>query len=607
MTAQEAIAYIEDQGWSTTRLGLERTRELLERLGNPQKKLNFIHVAGSNGKGSTCAMLDSILRAAGCRTGLYISPYIQDFCERMQVDGQNVPGDALAEITEEVKAIADAMDDHPSQFELVTAIAMVWFLRKQCDIVVLEVGMGGALDSTNAIDAPEVAVLTNIGLEHTEYLGDTIEKIAATKAGIIKRGCACVCYDGPAEATAVVRAACAEKAVPLTCVDFRDVTPLEHSLTGQRFSFRGQELELSLLGAHQLHNAAVALETVEALRRRGWNIPAGAVEGGLRTVRWPARFEVLGPAPLFILDGGHNPQCAQALAEVLRDYLPGEKATFLMGVLADKDWRAMLDAVEPFAARFVCVTPSSPRALPAQALAEELTRRGFDALPCGSVEDGIRAALEAGGPVVAFGSLYMAGCVRTGFRSVYRTWLRKARIKARDSLSPDERERLSRLAVEHIVASQVFQQAKTILLYRAVRGEVRLEALEAAARAMGKRVAFPLCCGDHQMTALIPGEENGWRPGYCGVPEPAPECSDAVPPEEIDLVVCPCTVFDESCNRMGMGGGFYDRYLPKCIHARIVCAAFEVQKAPAVPVEPWDWAVEAVFTEEGVCRPPEAL
>ena len=192
MTPQEAISYIENYTWSTTRLGLGRTRELLHAIGDPQKKLKFIHVAGSNGKGSTCAMLDAILRHAGYRTGLYTSPYIQDFCERMQVNGQNIPGEDLARITEQVRIHADVMEDHPSQFELVTAVAMQYFLEEHCDIVVLEVGMGGALDSTNVIDSPEVAVITNIGLEHTEYLGNTLSLIAEAKGGIIKPGCTAV-------------------------------------------------------------------------------------------------------------------------------------------------------------------------------------------------------------------------------------------------------------------------------------------------------------------------------------------------------------------------------------------------------------------------------
>ena len=192
LTPEEAISYIENYGWSTTKLGLDRTKALFSALGDPQKNLKFIHVAGSNGKGSTCAMLSSVLKEAGYKTGLYISPYIEVFNERIQINGEHIPGDRLAKITERVMAIADSMEDHPSQFELVTAIGIEYFYEENCDIVVLEVGMGGALDSTNAIDAPEVAIITNIGLEHTEYLGDTIEEIAATKGGIIKEGCSCV-------------------------------------------------------------------------------------------------------------------------------------------------------------------------------------------------------------------------------------------------------------------------------------------------------------------------------------------------------------------------------------------------------------------------------
>ena len=211
MTPQEAISYIENYTWSTTRLGLGRTRALLHAIGDPQKQLKFIHVAGSNGKGSTCAMLDAILRAAGYRTGLYTSPYIQDFCERMQVNGRNISGDDLARITEQVRIHADAMEDHPSQFELVTAIAMQYFLEERCDIVVLEVGMGGALDSTNVIDCPEVAVITNIGLEHTEYLGNTLSLIAEAKGGIIKPGCTAVLYDSEAETMETLLRICREQ------------------------------------------------------------------------------------------------------------------------------------------------------------------------------------------------------------------------------------------------------------------------------------------------------------------------------------------------------------------------------------------------------------
>ncbi len=421
MTAQEAIDYIEHYGWSTTRLGLERTRELLHRLGNPQKKLRFVHVAGSNGKGSTCAMLDAVLRAAGWRTGLYTSPYIQNFCERIQVEGANIPGEALADITERVRAQAEAMDDHPSQFELVTAAAMLYFAETQCDIVVLEVGMGGALDSTNVIDCPEVAVITNIGLEHTEYLGDTLEKIAATKAGIIKPGCRAVCYDGAPEVTAVVRAACEERGVPLRFADYGKVKPLSQGLDGQRFLWDGTEYHLALLGRHQLHNAATVLETVAALREGGWKIPEDAVRTGLEHVRWPARLEVMRRAPLFLIDGGHNPQCAEALSESLRELLPGKKAVFLLGVLADKDYPRMMELLMPLAQEFVCLTPLSDRALPAAELAAYLTAHGAKASACAGIGDGLAAAFAAAGAdgaVVAFGSLYLVGAIRGAYQAM---------------------------------------------------------------------------------------------------------------------------------------------------------------------------------------------
>ena len=270
MTEQEAIQYIEAYTWSTTRLGLERTRELLSRLGDPQKKLKFIHIAGSNGKGSCSAMLASVFRAAGYKTGLYISPYIEAFRERIQINGAYIPAEALCRVTEQVKAAAESMSDHPSQFELVTAAGMLYFAEEECDIVMLEVGMGGALDSTNVIDAPECAVIMNIGLEHTEYLGNTLAEIASTKCGIIKPGCNAVLYAQSQEVTDVARSVCAEKGVPLTVAGIREMQLLSRDLNGQRFRYRGSEYTLSLLGGHQLHNCAVGLSVIDAMRRRGW-------------------------------------------------------------------------------------------------------------------------------------------------------------------------------------------------------------------------------------------------------------------------------------------------------------------------------------------------
>ena len=421
MTPEEAIAYIENYGWSTTRLGLERTRELLRLLGNPQKHLKFIHVAGSNGKGSTCAMLDAILRAAGYKTGLYTSPYIESFCERIQVNGEPIPGDTLAELTDRIRLLADAMEDHPSQFELVTALAMEYFRQEACDIVVLEVGMGGALDSTNAIDAPELAVITNIGLEHTEYLGNTLEEIATTKAGIIKTGCTAVAYDGSRSVKAVLNRICAERQVPLTIADNRQLTPLESDWHGQHIQWKTQDYTLRLLGRYQLRNAALVFTCVDALRHRGWKIPEAALQEGLRKVHWPARMELLGESPVFLLDGGHNPQCAEALAEALRELRPGARFTFLMGVLADKDYESMLQTVLPLAEQFVCLTPDSPRALSAEALAGRLRELGCKAQTADTASEGVSEAVRLAGElgsVVAFGSLYMAGAIRQAYISM---------------------------------------------------------------------------------------------------------------------------------------------------------------------------------------------
>jgi len=603
VTANEAIAYIENYTWSTARLGLDRTRALLSALGDPQKELKFIHVAGSNGKGSTCAMLDSILRKAGYRVGLYTSPYIEDFCERIRVNGENIPGDLLAAITERVRGYADAMSDHPSQFELVTAIAMEYFRERGCDIVVLEVGMGGALDSTNAIDAPEVAVITNIGLEHTEYLGNTLSEIASAKAGIIKPGCACVSYDSTPEVIDVVRAVCEEKTVPLTILDFSRAKTLSCNLDGQCFLWNGTGYRLNLLGPHQVRNAAVVLETVEALRRRGWNIDDKAVSAGLRDVTWPARMEVLNRSPLFILDGGHNPQCAQALAACAKELLPGKKAVFLIGVLADKDYAAVMDYVLPLAQAFICLTPLSDRALPAEDLADYLTARGARAEACEDISEGIKKALTLAGEdnaVIAFGSLYLAGAIRSGFAPAYRKWLRKTKILARDSLSPEERTERSERIAQRILRSEAFQRAKTVMIYKATRGEVRLEALENTPEARDKRLVYPLCVSDTDMIALLPHGDDAWSSGYFGIAEPVRESSAEIPPEEIDLVICPCTVFDDECHRMGMGAGFYDRYLPHCKNARVAAVAFECQRTPAVPTAVWDKPMDMVFTENSI-------
>ncbi len=600
MTPSEAIEYIENYTWSTTRLGLDRTRELLRLLGDPQKRLKFIHVAGSNGKGSTCAMLDSILHCAGYRTGLYTSPYILDFCERMRIDGRNIPGEELARITEKVRPLADAMEDHPSQFELVTAIAMDYFASSGCDIVVLEVGMGGALDSTNVIDCPEAAVITNIGLEHTEYLGNTLAQIAEAKGGIIKPGCTAVCYDNVSEVMDTLRRICAEQRAQMRVSGKDDLRSISHDLRGQVFTWKGLEYVLPLLGAHQLRNAGVVLETVSVLRERGWTIPEDAVSEGLRTVEWPARFEVLSHEPLFILDGGHNPQCAQALAKNLADYLPNTRFTFLVGVLKDKDYLQMLELIFPFAADFVCLTPLSPRALPAEELASLIREKGWPAVSCESAEKGIRTALDSGSPVLAFGSLYLAGHIRAAFPKQLKQKQRKAALAARDAVPEKRRAEKSAHICGKIEKLEAFRQAESVFLYRAFRSEVDLSPLLFQDGSKAKRFLYPVCGEDRRMEAVLPDEGTSWSPDRFGIM--IPDRYTEFPPEDIDLVLCPCSAFDECGNRLGMGAGYYDRFLPTCEKAKKVLVAFDAQCLGLVCTDGCDVPMDAVVTETKVIQ-----
>ena len=429
----DPIAYINAPRWQASRLGLDRIRELLARLGNPQNDLRIVHVAGTNGKGSTCAYIANVLQAAGYRVGWFSSPFIERFEERIRVDGKNIAMPDLARVTLQVREHAEQMSvetgDHPTEFELMTAVALLHFAQVGCQVAVLEVGLGGRLDSTNVIAAPDVAVITRIGLDHTDLLGDTIGKIAAEKAGIITSGSSVGSW--PQEPVAVEEP------------DFRelDIAPVRHLDSGQiepgkplvirPFTYKGKAYETTLLGSYQPQNAALALETVFALQRRGWDIPQSAIERGVAATRWAGRFEVLPHVPgkpTVVIDGGHNPQGAQALADSLADVFANRKAVLLSGVMADKDHPAMLRTVLPHAAAFVAVTPDNPRALPAADYAAEAARIAAESpdvnanLPICAAQTYAEAARQAGelagpdGIVCAFGSLYSIAQTKQALR-----------------------------------------------------------------------------------------------------------------------------------------------------------------------------------------------
>ncbi len=423
LTGQEAVELIHREAWTGRKPGLSRTRELLRRVGDPHKALKFVHITGTNGKGSTAAMTASILERAGYRTGLYTSPHLWRFHERFQVNGAPIPDEDLGRIAQRVLRAGEGMADPATEFELMTAVGMTWFREERCDLVVLEVGLGGRLDSTNVIDAPEAAVITHIGLEHTRELGNTLELIAREKAGIIKPGCDTVLYRQKREVEAVVEAACRAAGVPLVKTDPEALEEISSGLEGQRFTYRGNgPYSIGLLGEFQLENAVTAIETAEALRRRGWNIPEDALRAGLAAAAWPGRMELARRNPDVVLDGAHNPQCMEALSGSLAKLYPGRKFWFLSGVLADKDYPAMFARLLPLAEGFVTITPDSPRALEAGALAEYLSGRGARAEARASVREGLEEVLRlagASGAVCVCGSLYMIGEVRRRLELCY--------------------------------------------------------------------------------------------------------------------------------------------------------------------------------------------
>ena len=415
MTVDQALEYIHSNYWNGGTFGLGRTEELLKLMGNPEKGLKCIHIAGTNGKGSTASMSASILKEAGYKVGLYTSPYIFQFNERMQINGEQISDEELVEIVEWVKPLAQSMSSEPSEFELVTCIGFEYFKRHQVDLICLEVGLGGEFDSTNVIDPPVAAVMTNIGLDHVEILGDTLEKIAETKSKIIKPGCRAVCYREPASVEAVFEDRCAEVGAKLTRADFDSLRLRSASLEGQVFDWgRFEALELPLLGQHQLYNAAVVLTTMDVLKEQGWNISDEAIRKGLASVSWPGRFELVARDPLFIADGGHNPQCIEALVKNVRDYLGGRHLTILTGVLADKDYNEMYADMSQFASEFVTLTPANPRAMKSADLKAYLERFGKPVHACDTAAEGVAMAKQLAGTdgvVLAYGSLYMLGDV----------------------------------------------------------------------------------------------------------------------------------------------------------------------------------------------------
>lgn len=440
MDYREALKYLSNLTKFGINLGLGRIRELLRRLGNPHQGLKVIHVGGTNGKGSTTAMLASVLAAAGYRAGTFTSPHLHSYTERYQINGQQISEAELAALISELRPYLEAMVaegyEHPTEFEVCTAAAFLYFARERVDFLVLEVGLGGIIDSTNVVEKPLVTVITNVGMDHMDYLGHTVREIAATKAGIIKHGVPLVtaCRG---EALEVVAGACREKGASLVLVrgpgepperglglEVRLVTweagrPAA-DLAGQYLTVYGlhevyRDLFIPLLGRHQLENAAGAVAVLELLQEQGYGIPQKALRQGLADTRWPARLEVVKREPLVVLDGAHNFDGARSLARALDDHFPGRGVVLVIGMLGDKERERVMGELALRARTVVVTKPDSPRAANWRELAREARRYVEEVYEVEAVPAAVKQALSLARPgevVVVTGSLYMVAEAR---------------------------------------------------------------------------------------------------------------------------------------------------------------------------------------------------
>lgn len=401
--------------------GLSNITELCRRLSNPEQALSFVHIAGTNGKGSVLAYISTVLKCAGYKVGRYISPVIFDYCEKIQVNGRPVSKKSLCECMEKVKEACEAMTaeglPHPTPFEAETAAAFLYFKEKACDIVVLETGMGGREDATNLIQNTKAAVLASISMDHMQFLGKTLGEIAMQKAGIIKNGCYVISAEQEPEALAVIERETAEKGCPLTVVHKAD--KIRYGLEKQKFSYTAAsgrffpDLEIALAGRHQVENAVLAVETIEKLLACGYPVSEKQLRKGLLETRWPGRFTIAAKRPLFILDGAHNEDAAKKLAESIRFYFTNKRIVYIMGILKDKEYEKIIAETYAYADQIITVTPpGNPRALPALTLAQAVKGYHPRVTAAGSLEEAVEMAYllaKKEDVIISFGSLSYLG------------------------------------------------------------------------------------------------------------------------------------------------------------------------------------------------------
>ena len=418
MNYEEARVYLDEVSKYGSVLGLDNMRELLGRLGNPQDDLKFIHISGTNGKGSALSYMSTILSGAGFRTGRYISPTLYAYRERIQVDGAMIDRESLAALVTVVKEAVDAMEaenkGNPTVFEVETALSFLYFKEQKCDIVVLETGLGGTLDATNVVKTTVMEMISSIGMDHMEFLGGTLQEIAENKAGIIKPHTWVVSAEQDPKAAEVIKRVCREKDCKLSVVDPDAFQDVHYGYEKQTFTYKNwKDVEITLAGTYQVTNAALALEAVEALRKQGYSLTEEQVRKGMKAAFWRGRFSVIHKNPVVVIDGAHNPAAAKVLKDSLETYFQGKNLHFIMGVFADKDYQSVIEMTAPLAKHIITIeTPGNPRALSAVKLKEAVEKVNPSVEAAGSIREAVEKSMknaQKDDVIAAFGSLSFLG------------------------------------------------------------------------------------------------------------------------------------------------------------------------------------------------------
>ena len=418
MNEKEAMAFIEESARYGMVPGLDSVRELCSRLDDPQNELKVVHIAGTNGKGSVSAYIASVLKAGGYCVGRYISPVIFNYRERIQVGDRNITVKALCQGMERIKEVCQEMVSenlrHPTAFEIETALAFLYFKQKQCDIVVLETGMGGLMDATNIVENTLTAVIASVSMDHMKFLGNSLAEIAAQKAGIIKPGSHVISTAQSEDVEKVISEKAESLNCPLIFTDVQAIKNVRYGLEKQRFDYKNRKkLEISLAGKFQLENAAAALDVIDVLGKEGFPVSEGDVYRGLADAKWPGRFTVIGKKPYFVVDGAHNEDAAKRLAESIDLYFTNKRIIYIMGVLKDKEYEKIIGRTVHYADHIITVTPpENPRALPAYELAKEISALHSKVTAADSLEEAVEMSVllaEKEDVIIAFGSLSFLG------------------------------------------------------------------------------------------------------------------------------------------------------------------------------------------------------